>query len=86
MGAIIACFGHNRSPGGLTADQQQQQQKLDQLQQNFFQGVVGKREVELLKKDKSLRKLIAGAEPEELSGIGTYLLQHLDRQGTGALP
>lgn len=37
---------------------------------------------EALKKDKKLQKLIeySGAHPEEISGIGAYLLQHLNRQ------
>ncbi|KAL3117423.1 hypothetical protein niasHT_000174 [Heterodera trifolii] len=36
---------------------------------------------EWLKKDKKLQKLIeySGAHPEELSGIGAYLIQHLNR-------
>jgi hypothetical protein len=70
MGAVISCFGH-RPP-------------VDQppplLAFSMAAGsTMGKREVELLKQDKKLQKLISGADPEEISGIGAYLLQHMNR-------
>ena len=73
MGAVLTCFG-NRP--GMSALGQQASNPLLALQ---APPMIGKREVELLKQDKKLQKLIAGADPEEVSGIGAYLLQHLNR-------
>ncbi|KAI3419993.1 plasma membrane localization protein [Globodera pallida] len=44
-------------------------------------GMKKHKDSESLKKDKKLRKLIeySGAHPEEISGIGAYLIQHLNR-------